>query len=386
MVVTASQTGNLQYAAAPAVTNAIHVYNTSTNVGPYAGGNTITITNGNFGTITNVLVGGVSATVVNSGANWATITLPAVGSAGAKDIVIQTSDQGTLTLGSAYTVNPAGGIANVRPVGGSYTGGYSVVIAGTNLCAGDVTNVTLCGVKATLVSQLATQVVATAGATTSFGVGAVRVYSVSYGETVKTNAFTYRMPQFRLLGTNGAVIAGGNATSTADGTDYGSIMVGRGALTNTFVATNGGNTGLVISGVTTSGAGAASFQLVSPLPVSYPVTNPAGNEAYFQVAFQPQGGGSQTVAFTIYHNGTNSPFVLNLTGFGLGGGIALETSFLSYTAVYQGTNPAAQTVGLTNVGVSEFNYTNLIAYGAGASGWFSSLPERGRWRWAARRG
>ena len=375
--VTASQTGNLQYAAAPTVTNLIHVYNTSTNIGPYAGGNTMTLTNGNLGTITNVLVGGVSATLVNSGANWATITLPAVGSAGAKDIVIQTSDHGAVTLANAYTVNPAGGIANVRPVGGSYTGGYSVVIAGTNLCAGDVTNVTLCGVKATLVSQMATQVVATAGATTSFGVGAVRVYSVSYGETVKTNAFTYRMPQFRLLGTNGAVIAGGNTTSLADGTDYGSIMVGRGALTNTFVATNGGNTGLVISGVTTSGAGAASFQLVAPLPVSYPVTNPAGNEAYFQVAFQPQGGGSQNVAFTIYHNGTNSPFVLNLTGFGLGGGISLETSALSYTAAYQGTNPAAQTISMTNVGVSGFTYTNVIAYSAEASGWLTSLPDNG---------
>ena len=114
--VVASQTGNLQYVAASSVTNAIHVYNTSTNVGPYAGGNTMTITNGNFGTITNVLVGGVSATLVNSGANWATITLPAVGSAGAKDIVIQTSDNGAITLGSAYTVNPAGSISERQSV------------------------------------------------------------------------------------------------------------------------------------------------------------------------------------------------------------------------------------------------------------------------------
>ena len=33
-------------------------YQLSDNRGPYAGGNTITITNGFFGTITNVLVGG----------------------------------------------------------------------------------------------------------------------------------------------------------------------------------------------------------------------------------------------------------------------------------------------------------------------------------------
>jgi hypothetical protein len=42
------------------------VFQISTNVGPYGGGNTITITNGHFGTITNVLVGGVNATITGT--------------------------------------------------------------------------------------------------------------------------------------------------------------------------------------------------------------------------------------------------------------------------------------------------------------------------------
>ena len=76
--------------------------------GPHAGGNTLTITNGNFGTITNVLVDGVQATLGANGANWFTITLPAATTTGAVDIVVQTSDNGDTTLHDAYTYNPTG--------------------------------------------------------------------------------------------------------------------------------------------------------------------------------------------------------------------------------------------------------------------------------------
>ncbi len=85
-------------------------YALSASNGPYAGGNTVTITNGYFGTITNVTVGGVAATIQDSGDSWVRIAVPAAGSVGVKDIVIQTSDNGDLTLAAVYTVNPAGRI------------------------------------------------------------------------------------------------------------------------------------------------------------------------------------------------------------------------------------------------------------------------------------
>jgi hypothetical protein len=107
--IVATQTGNESWNPATSVTNQIHVYALSVYSGPYAGGNTITITNGYFGTITNVLVGGVNAAdIVDGGSNWFTMTLPATGSAGVKDLVVQTSDNGDITLVAAYTVNPAG--------------------------------------------------------------------------------------------------------------------------------------------------------------------------------------------------------------------------------------------------------------------------------------
>jgi hypothetical protein len=85
----------------------------SASVGPYAGGNTVTITNGHFGSITNVTVGGVAAAIQGAGDNWVRITMPGAGSPGLKDIVVQTSDNGDATLAGAYTVNPAGVIGGI---------------------------------------------------------------------------------------------------------------------------------------------------------------------------------------------------------------------------------------------------------------------------------
>ena len=107
VTILASQPGDGNYNPAPNVTNVIHVYSLSTNVGPYAGGNSVTITNGDFGTVTNVLVGGVAATIEGSGADWVTITMP-VNTAGTKDILVQGDSD--ITLAGAYTVNAGGGI------------------------------------------------------------------------------------------------------------------------------------------------------------------------------------------------------------------------------------------------------------------------------------
>jgi len=80
----------------------------------------------------------------------------------------------------------------VTPSNGSFTGGFQVVISGSNLCLGtDITNVTLCGASvASIVRQNPTQVVVTAAAQTP-GPGDVIVYSTSFGTTIKSNAFTY---------------------------------------------------------------------------------------------------------------------------------------------------------------------------------------------------
>ncbi len=144
VVVVASQAGSALYGAAPDVTNRVAVYAVTPDNGPLAGGNTVVISIGTLGTVTGVRVGGVAAAVQGANTNL-TLTLPAHASAGGKDIVVQTSDQGDFTLAGAYTVNPAGWIGGTMlvPSGweclGSGVSGSSVTALafdGANLYAG----------------------------------------------------------------------------------------------------------------------------------------------------------------------------------------------------------------------------------------------------------
>ncbi|MFA7173372.1 MAG: MBG domain-containing protein, partial [Kiritimatiellia bacterium] len=84
----------------------------------------------------------------------------------------------------------------VTPSYGVYTGGYEVVISGTNLCDGtinDIDWVTICGVTGSVVSVSgSTQIVVSAGQAAMIGRGDVRVVSTRFGETVQPNAFTYQ--------------------------------------------------------------------------------------------------------------------------------------------------------------------------------------------------
>jgi len=133
-----------------------------------------------------------------------------------------TSGHGQVPLpNSGFGCVPSG----VSPAAGSWTGGYEVVISGENLCDGsDVTDVTLGGVSvASVVSQSGTQIVVVAGAASFSGLGDVRVFSTSFGETVKSNAFEYvRETQAALVfspaspqvygTTNGLSTTGGSGT------------------------------------------------------------------------------------------------------------------------------------------------------------------------------
>lgn len=86
-------------------------YDISLTNGPYIGGNEVTITNGTRGSgfdVTNILVGGVAATITGHGTNWVTFIVPATGSAGAKNIVIQSVTLGITEISGIYNVNPPG--------------------------------------------------------------------------------------------------------------------------------------------------------------------------------------------------------------------------------------------------------------------------------------
>lgn len=202
----------------------------------------------------------------------------------------------------------------VVPSSGSHTGGYTVIISGTNLCNGlleDVTNVTLCGAAVASIASVAgsTQIVVTAGVGTP-GQGDVRVYSATEGESFKANGFTYIGPNITVLGTNGMAIANGEAASAAKGTDFGSLSWAS-ALTNTLAITNSGNTNLTISGVTTNGAGASAFSVQwSAASIN------AGSASNFTIRFAPSAAGSYTAAVAIANDSITTPYIIYLAGTG----------------------------------------------------------------------
>ena len=96
-----------------------------------------------------------------------------------------------LGTGASYLVYGVRAESGVSTSSGSIAGGYEVTISGVNLGNGtDVTNVTLCGISATIISQSSTEIVVRVAAGTP-GIGDVVVFSTSFGETVKENAFEY---------------------------------------------------------------------------------------------------------------------------------------------------------------------------------------------------
>jgi hypothetical protein len=118
--------------------------------------------------------------------------------------------------------------AGVNPSSGSWTGGYQVVITGTNLSYGaDITEVTICGVPIEeLVSETSMQLVVKVGQAVQIGLGDVRTVSESFGTAVSSNAFTYLAPGLEVLGINNAKINSGEAPSYAKGSDFGHVLLG----------------------------------------------------------------------------------------------------------------------------------------------------------------
>lgn len=137
--------------------------------------------------------------------------------------------------GSIYVI---GGVANdtvqssvyegsfpsgVMPASGPLTGGNTVTINGFNLGNGDVTNVTLCGIPATILADNSpTQIVVSAGATTIPVNGNVVVNSTSYGVTVASNAYIYLPPATAALPATNVTVNGfyANWSSVSGATNY----------------------------------------------------------------------------------------------------------------------------------------------------------------------
>ena len=164
---------------------------------------------------TNLYAGGAFTTADNlhanyvamwNGTNWSNLGSGTAGLDPQEGRVLSLLHDGKSLYVGGWFTNAGGVLVNhiakwtpavseyygVDPVFGTEKGGTTVTITGSNLGSGtDITSVTLRGVSvASITSQSATQVVVVAAAGTP-GLGDVRVFSTSLGETLKSNGFTY---------------------------------------------------------------------------------------------------------------------------------------------------------------------------------------------------
>ncbi len=185
-----------------------------------------------------------------------------------------------------------------------------------------------------------------------------------------TNRFFVHNVVIWIRGTNGALLVNEAPAALAAGTDFGAVGVGR-TQTNWFRLGNNGTTNLVVSGSTTNGTGAESFEMVG-------LTNNvlAGTYANFAMAFRPSGLGPCTALVEIAHNGTtNVPYLINVQGTGVEpAALGTSTARLDYATAY-GVAPPAAALVLTNLGAAALQFTNIVRQGAGT--WLSVAPAAG---------
>ncbi|MFH0880603.1 MAG: IPT/TIG domain-containing protein, partial [Lentisphaerota bacterium] len=243
--------------------------------------------------------------------------------------------------------NP-GGSSGVSPSSGSITGGYAVVITGSNLGDGaDVTNVTLCGVGvAGITDQSATQMVVMASPG-PMGRGDVRVFSTSFGETIRSNGFTYTVAALSVLGVNGETIVSGEAASVAKGTEFG-VKYG---LTNrvSLTLTNIGNGSLTISGVATSGTEAALFDVEG-----YPSSLAGYGTGPLTVACRGEALGPCAATMTVTFDGTNSPYEVGYKVWGY------------QASAYTGPSAGGNLLTITYAASGSGDITNVLVDGVAA--------------------
>ncbi|TWU41279.1 Calx-beta domain protein [Novipirellula aureliae] len=119
-------------------------------------------------------------------------------------------------------------------------------------------------------------------------------------------------PEINLTGAT-INIADGDATpSTADGTDFGAIVIGS-PITKTFTIENEGSASLDVTAISITGVDAADFAITGSLGL--PVTIASGGSVSFDVSFNPTTAGTKAATIKIANTDSNeNPYDFAITG------------------------------------------------------------------------
>jgi hypothetical protein len=122
----------------------------------------------------------------------------------------------------------------------------------------------------------------------------------------------FNEPKLVVMGLNSTAITNAEAPSTTNGTNFGTVSVGKTGTTETFTITNSGNASLNFTGspeVKLTGTDAGDFVLTQPVI--------SGNAATFTITFKPVAKGTRTATITIPTNDPTYPsFYFTIDGTG----------------------------------------------------------------------
>jgi len=119
--------------------------------------------------------------------------------------------------------------------------------------------------------------------------------------------------ELAVIGSGLQVASGDPSPSSADGTDFGSVVVGSAGITRTFTLVNAGSQELSLTGspaIQISGANAADFSIVQPTSSSIA----GGGSSTFQIVFQPQSAGTKTARISIASDAGAEPYTFDVQG------------------------------------------------------------------------
>ena len=287
--------GGFTYNPLPTITSPV-----SPNNGRVTGENSVTINGSGFLSGAAVTIGGANAngTFVNGG--QLTATTPA-GSIGAQTVTVTNPDGGYATLTGGFTYNPLPTVTGVTPASGPQ--GTVLTITGTGF-ATDVTNATIGGVAATVLTKTSTQITATASASSASGAQTVRVTNPDGGYGNLGSGFTYTV--YAEGGTNSGLyrIHAFNSTGAITFTTGGNVEV--------FMAAGGGGGGNATGTNWGSGGGGGGGGVIyNP---AYAVTSGEGSITV------TVGGGGTGAAQGSGSNGTSGGNSVFKTLTAIGGG------------------------------------------------------------------
>ena len=307
--------------------------------GSMNGATTITLTGSNFAVgDTTVTIGGVPATsVVVTNATSMTAKTPSSSTAGAKPVVVTTSNgSSTQTITFTY-VAPVPTITSIAPTSGPTSGGTAFTITGTNLSG--ASSVTVGGAAATsvvVVSSTSITAVTPAGTAGAQSVTA----TTPGGNATKASAFTYVVPLPTLT----------------------SIFPVTGPTAGGTPVTIKGTNLLGASSVTIGSVAATSVVVVNATTIT--AVTPAGTSGAARAIIVKTAGGSATLplAFSYANTPPTITSVSPATGSSLGGTTIaiIGKNFTGATSVKVGG------VAATNVVVqSDLSITAVTPAGSG---------------------